>query len=119
MGYELMKASAGVEVSLSFPDHIAAAAIRTIVGPVIAEIFNTGVAVVSIAVEAYEVTKLRIAYYQEYGRIVREDIIPVTALYDAHNQGRTAIRSMGLDPDLEADALEDLEIVRNRRRRTL
>jgi hypothetical protein len=123
MGSELLKASAGVEVDLKYPDSIPASLIRAVAVPaavqVVAELAKSGIVATSVIVEAVELTKLKISYYREYARVIREDVIPVAAMNDAYQRGRNMIKAMGLDDDLLSDASEDLETKRQARRRRL
>lgn len=123
MASELLKASSGVELSLYYPDSIPTSIIQAVAVPAVlktvAAIAREGIIATSVVVEAVEMTRLKIAYYREYSRVIREDVIPIAAMTDAHQQGRRMIGQMRLPDDLEKDALEDLERVRQKRRRHL
>jgi hypothetical protein len=74
------------------------------------------------AAARYAVVKVRreneiaIQFLDEERRVLREDIIPVMAIVAAHDKGRRAVRSYGLDADLLEDALADMERKRQQRR---
>jgi len=116
MGTELIKSSSGLDVSLNYPDTLPAILIRalvtTTVVQTVAELANTGVIVTSTVVEAIELTKIKIAYYQEHGRVIKEDIIPIIAKAVGIKEGRQIIDSLarlGLDADLVQDARDKLD----------
>ena len=116
MGTELIKASSGLDVSINYPDTLPAILIRTLVTPTVvqavAELANTGVIVTSTVVEAIELTKIKIAYYQEHGRVIKEDIIPIIAKAVGIQEGRQIIDGLeqwGLDADLVQKARDQLE----------
>ena len=122
MGIELIKASTGFEVSLGYPDNLPTSIVKAVIPSVIqtiAEIAKEGFITTSAIIETIEQVNLKIAYYREYGRFIREDIIPVVALSAAHQDARNLIKSMGLDSDLMQDALDDLERIRQNRRSEL
>lgn len=123
MASELLKASSGVELSLYYPDSIPTSIIQAVAVPAVlktvASIARQGIIATSVVIEAVEMTRLKIAYYREYSRVIREDVIPITAMTDAHQQGRRMVLQMRLDEDLEQEALEDLNRVRQKRRRRI
>ncbi|WP_432097148.1 hypothetical protein [Streptomyces sp. bgisy100] len=61
-------------------------------------------------------SNVQIQYLDEHHRVLREDIVPVMAMIDAHQNGRDAARAAGLDPDLLEEALADMDKRRRRRR---
>jgi hypothetical protein len=119
MGNELIKASR-LQVSLQYPDSIPASVVSKAIIPaatrIITELARSSISVTGAVVEILEETKVKIKFYQEYGRILREDIIPIVAMNKAHHDGRRMVWGMGLDSDLEQDALDDLEAKRQKRR---
>ncbi len=120
MGNELIKISPKLQVSLNYPDSVPANIVGKYVVPaaikIIAELARSGIIATGAVVEAFEETRLKIIFYQEYGRVLREDIIPVAAMNKAHHDGRRMVWGMGLDADLEQAALDDLERKRQNRR---
>lgn len=118
MGTELIKASSGLEVSLNYPDILPAILIRALVTPTVvqtvAELANMGAIATSIVVEAIELTNIKIAYYQEHGRVIKEEVIPILARATAITEGRKLAESLGLDPDLLQDALNKLDSLKNK-----
>ncbi|MEW1723036.1 hypothetical protein [Streptomyces sp. NPDC093109] len=89
----------------------------------IAELARTTLRVASAA--RYAVVQIRnesdvaIQLLDEKRRVMREDVIPVLAIAAAHQAGRQVLMSGGLDADLRADALADLDRKRQRRRNRL
>ncbi|ACU71141.1 hypothetical protein Caci_2222 [Catenulispora acidiphila DSM 44928] len=61
-------------------------------------------------------TSLQIEFLNERRRVIREDIIPVLAISQSHNDARRAVYNMSLDDDIRQDALADLDRARQRRR---
>jgi hypothetical protein len=114
MSTDIVKATAGVELTVTAD--LSTDIIKSWINPVIIELAKTGIAIVSVAVKAYELGKVYIAYYEQYGTIMREDVVPVLALTAAHQSGRQTIKRLNLDADLEADALFDLNMARQHRR---
>ena len=107
----------GVEIQLSYPEDIPAQALSSIIPPIIKTVTDilakSGSYVVSAVVEAYTVTEAKVVFYREYGKVMRQEIIPVAAKAKAYQDGRNLINNMGLDDDIWQDAQDEL----NRRRK--
>jgi hypothetical protein len=107
----------GVEINLSYPDDITSTALENIIPPVIRAAANilakSGSHIVSAFVEAYTVTEAKVVFYREYGKVMREEIIPVAAKAKAFQDGRNVLKNLGLDEDILRDAQDDL----NRKRK--
>jgi hypothetical protein len=111
MGNELVKITPTLGVNLSFPDGMAgdivSAAAMAVMGVGVA-LVKGGISAASAVVQTYEETKVKITFYEERGRYIREYIIPTLALYDAVQSGRNFINSSKWDDDLCQMALEDI-----------
>lgn len=107
----------GVDIQLSHPDDLPAKALSIIIPNVVkiaAEVIaKSGGNLVSAAVVAYEETSAKIVFYQEHGRVLREEVIPVVAKAKAYQTGRETLNKMDLDNDIRNEAQAEL----NRRRK--
>lgn len=107
----------GVDIQLSHPEDLPATALAAVIPQVAkaaAEIIaKTGGNIITAAVVAYEETTAKITFYQEHGRVLREEVIPIVAKAKAYQTGRDTLNKMGLDDDILNEAQEEL----NRRRK--
>jgi hypothetical protein len=103
----------GVEIKLSNPENIPSAVISALIPQVVktaAEIITkSGSNIISATVEAYETTTAKIVFYQEQGRVLREEVIPVLAKAKAYQNGRDALRGMNLDADILQEFQDELD----------
>ena len=107
----------GKEIVLSHPEDLAASAVSALI-PQVAKtatevIARSGANIITAVVEVYEETYAKIVFYQEHGRVLREEVIPVLAKAQAYQDGRQVLKNSGLDDDIRREAEEEL----NRRRR--
>lgn len=109
----------GIDIQLSHPEDIPAKALSAIIPYVVrtaAEILaKSGGNIIAAAVVAYEETTAKIVFYQEHGRVLREEIIPVVAKAKAYQTGRDTLNKMKLDDDILSEAQEELNKRRRRR----
>lgn len=102
----------GVEIQLSHPDDMPASALATAIPQVVksaAEIIaKSGNNIVAATIAAYEETSAKIVFYQEHGRVLREEVIPLIAKAKAYQTGRDALDSMALDNDILVEAQQEL-----------
>lgn len=119
MGQDLIHVG-GQSIQLSTPSSLTAEVLQAVVVPMAtrgAEILLRTISTLRrISVEIDRERQARIAYLDEYSRVLRTDIIPALALVRAHQDGRSAGYSAGLDPDLLSDYLSDIERKRQQRR---
>jgi hypothetical protein len=103
----------GVEIQLSHPEDLSTTALNLMIPQIIKTatevIAKSGGNIVSAVVEAYETTTAKIVFYQEQGRVLREEIIPVMAKAKAYQSGRNALNSMELDDDILKEAQDELD----------
>lgn len=107
----------GIEIQLAHPEDLPAAALASAIPQVVriaAEVIaKSGGNIVTAAIVAYEETTAKIVFYQEHGRVLREEVIPVVAKAKAYQTGRDTLNKMDLDDDILKEAQEEL----NRRRK--
>ena len=112
-----MSLPSGKEIQITFPDNLAGTAMNAMIPEIVrvaaAVIAKSGGNIVSATVASYEETKAKIVFYQEYGNVLREEVIPVVAKAKAFQDGRDILEKMGLDRDILDDSNSDL----NQRRR--
>ncbi len=118
MGQETIKSLSGREVSVRYADSVPASILKSVALPQavtkVAQIAKTGLAVADVVIEAITATSLKLTFYDEYHRICREDVIPVAAMYRAHQDGRDMLRGI-LDDDLMNEAEDELKQRRKKR----
>ena len=107
-------------ITIKFPDSVTdaivrRAIVRTVVG-VVRTVSEIGAGLHTAVVEVDRQRQVQVDYYNRYSQVLRSDIIPYLALANAHQDGRRAVASAGLDDDLHEDALADMERARQRRR---
>lgn len=112
--YEIIKVTANKrDIQLSVSDDLPSSSLNVIIPQVLKlAIEEPTKNIVSAIVELYEETHAKIVFYQEYGRILREEIIPVIAKAKAYQSGRDMLNSMGLDDDILKDAQAELNKLR-------
>ena len=112
MGTEIITASAGVEVALNYPSSVPSTIARAAL-PVAVKVLNDMVAAgYSLSNNVHRIkieSAVQKAFVTEWGRIMREDVIPVASTSRAYQDGRNMIRGMNLDNDLEGKAMAQLE----------
>jgi hypothetical protein len=119
VGNELIKID-GRDVLVQVPGHLAGQiAVKALV-PVITTAVRALAAaareVTTVAVEAVHEQRAQIALMNHRSRVINRDVVPILAAASAHLWGRTALERAGFDDDIWADAAQDLEIARQRRR---
>lgn len=108
----------GIDIQLSHPEDLPATALAAMI-PQVAKIAaeaigKTGGNIIAAAVVAYEETTAKIVFYQEHGRVLREEVIPVVAKAKAYQSGRDTLNKMKLDDDILNEAQEELNKRRKR-----
>ncbi|GAA1115615.1 hypothetical protein GCM10009630_11380 [Kribbella jejuensis] len=119
VGNELVKID-GRDVLVQVPRHLAGqVAVKALV-PVITTTVRALAAaareVTTVTVEAVHQQRAQLALMNYEARVIARDIVPILATSSAHQRGRNLVERAGFDDDIYADALHDLEIVRQRRR---
>ncbi|MFF0269832.1 hypothetical protein [Kribbella sp. NPDC004536] len=119
MGNELVKID-GRDVLVQVPGHLAGqVAVKALV-PVITTTVRALAAaareVTTVAVEAVHDQRAQLAFLNYQSRVIARDVVPTLATANAHQRARNALARAGFDDDIYADALQDLEIARQRRR---
>jgi hypothetical protein len=118
VGTQLIPLPGGLNISLNYPDNTPVGVVNGLIPTVIqaaSRLAGQGILATTAVVEGIAEAKLSIAYYREYTRVMIEDVIPVEAMYAAHQRGRDAINNMHLEPQLRQEALDAL--ARKRRER--
>jgi hypothetical protein len=102
----------GVEIQLSHPDDMPPAALANAIPQVIKSateiIAKSRSNIVSATIAIYEETTAKIVFYQEHGRVLREEVIPLIAKAKAYQTGRDTLNAMGLDNDILIEAQQEL-----------
>ena len=110
----------GVELKLSYPDDLPSQALSYLIPQVVKSatdiVVKSGGKMIEAAVKGYEATCATVVFYQERGRVLRVEVLPTVAKALAFQTGRNMLRNGGLDDDILADALEELDEKRRKRK---
>lgn len=120
MSDQIISVKPGVEIQLTYPDNLSSAVVSALVPSIVrtaAEVITkSGANIVSVAVQTYEETYAKIVFYQEHGRVLREEVIPIVAKAKAFQDGRNMLNKIGLDDDILSEAQDELNKRRQKRR---
>lgn len=105
------------EIQLSVPPELPSTALAVVIPQIIVMASkefsdSTGNIIQAVVSEVVETTA-KIVFYQEHGRVLREEVIPVIAKAKAYQDGRDILNRMGLDDEILEEAQNEL----NKRRR--
>ncbi len=113
MTKKIMAPSTQQTISISYPENLPdliLQAISKLVSRTAIALSDSNSITISHAIlETLGSTQLKITYYQDKGKITREEIIPIVAAYSALQSGINQIRLMDLDDVLEEDAIAQLK----------
>lgn len=122
MSTELVKID-GRDVAVSVAGHlsgqVAVGAIVPLLTATVRTLAGAATQVRRILIEAVREHQVEIALMDQRARILRRDVVPIMALAGAHQLARNVLDRSGFDADIHADAAQDLEAVRQLRRRRM
>ncbi|MFN2135039.1 MAG: hypothetical protein ACK2UK_03740 [Candidatus Promineifilaceae bacterium] len=112
MATEILTAETGTQLAVNYPDSIPApvakaaspAAVRVLI-----KCIKAGYDIADGIDQEIVRQRVQRAFRQEAERIMHQDIVPIVGAVGAHQFGRDWLRSMGLDADLEEEALAALK----------
>jgi hypothetical protein len=114
-----INAANGQTLQLQYPSSVPEEFVRRTLIPTVEgsvrTLTSTAVAVHRAVVTAYLEGRIQISYLTWEARVIHQDVIPVIATVRAHQRGRDALASMGLDADLDDAARAALDEKRRRR----
>lgn len=88
--------------------------------PVIAKtIMHLGLSVTTVIAKELQDAQMEITYYNQRVAYIRQDLVPIIALMEAHQAGRGYINQSGWDDDLQEEAQKALNAKRAKRLRKI